>query len=384
MGRVKLASVFACAMAMVIAGAPAVGATPPQDEPGLVSPEGEWVLFDGVAAALIGPAEVPGPGDADATGKGYLNLDSDGGWVCFSIEHSGIDGTVNGAHIHRGAVGVSGGIEVDLDYATNGDRGCVSAGTDLIAEISGNTAGFYLNVHSTAFPAGAIRGQLDGNSATFFFFGNPNDFPFMGDWDCDGVDTPGLYRQGDGFVYLRNSNTQGNADVSFFFGNPGDIPLAGDFNGDGCDTVSLYRPQQGRVYIINELGSGDAGLGAADFDYDFGSPGDDPVVGDWDGDGIDTIGVHRPTTGEVLQRNSNTTGAADATLLYGNPGDRFFTGDWDGNPTDTPGVFRDSIFYLRNSNTTGVADQEIFAFVFPNDASVPIAGKRVPQPPDNG
>ncbi|HSJ70286.1 MAG TPA: hypothetical protein VLA29_01435, partial [Acidimicrobiia bacterium] len=38
-----------------------------------------------------------------------------------------------------------------------------------------------------------------------FFYGNPGDFPIMGDWNCDGVDTPGMYRQSDGFVYLRNS-----------------------------------------------------------------------------------------------------------------------------------------------------------------------------------
>ena len=59
-----------------------------------------------------------------------------------------------------------------------------------------------------------------------FYFGNPGDYGFMGDWDCDGVDTPGLYRQSDGYAYLRNSNTQGVADVAFFFGNPGDVPMA--------------------------------------------------------------------------------------------------------------------------------------------------------------
>ena len=39
---------------------------------------------------------------------------------------------------------------------------------------------------------------------TNFFYGNPADSPFMGDWDCDGVDTPGLYRRSDGYAYLRN------------------------------------------------------------------------------------------------------------------------------------------------------------------------------------
>ena len=46
-----------------------------------------------------------------------------------------------------------------------------------------------------------------GSLATEFFFGNPGDYPFMGDWDGDGIETPGLYRQSDGFVYLSNKNT---------------------------------------------------------------------------------------------------------------------------------------------------------------------------------
>jgi hypothetical protein len=136
-----------------------------------------------------------------------------------------------------------------------------------------------------------------------FHFGNPGDFPFTGDWDCDGIDTPGMYRQSDGYVYLRNSNTQGIADIRFFFGNPGDVPLAGDFNGDECDTVSIYRPSEARFYIINKLGEDEGGLGSADYSFLFGNQGDKPVVGDWDGDGIDEIGLHRETTGSNSWRN---------------------------------------------------------------------------------
>jgi hypothetical protein len=53
---------------------------------------------------------------------------------------------------------------------------------------------------------------------TNYYFGNPGDIPFMGDWNGNGIETPGLYRQSDGFVYLRNTNTQGPADIRFFFG----------------------------------------------------------------------------------------------------------------------------------------------------------------------
>ncbi|MCH7585671.1 MAG: SpoIID/LytB domain-containing protein [Acidobacteria bacterium] len=190
------------------------------------------------------------------------------------------------------------------------------------------------------------------------YYGVPGDYGFFGDWDCDGVDTPGLYRRSDGFVYLRNSNTQGVADVSYFFGIPGDLPLAGDFNGNGCDTVSIYRPSEARFYVINQLGSADAGLGAADYSFLYGVVGDDPFVGDWTGDGIDTPGLRRDSDGFVYLRNTNTQGVANVDFFYGVNGDVVFAGDWDADGDDTLGLYRPSngTVYLRNTNTTGIAD----------------------------
>jgi DNA-binding beta-propeller fold protein YncE len=208
-----------------------------------------------------------------------------------------------------------------------------------------------------------------------FFFGNPGDFPILGDWDCDGVDTPGMYRQSDGYVYLRNSNTQGVADIRFFFGDPGDIPLAGDFNGNGCDTVSIFRPSEARVFIINELGQNDGGLGAADFTYLFGNPGDKPFVGDFDIDFIDTVGLHRESTGLVYFRNSHTQGNADVQYIFGDPGDRLVAGNFSGFWEETPAVFRpsDLTFYIRHTNTQGNADRtETWAFTSPT--WYPVAG----------
>ena len=214
----------------------------------------------------------------------------------------------------------------------------------------------------------------DSGGVTTFYFGNPGDYPFMGDWDGDGVDTPGLYRQSDGYAYLRNSNTQGIADIKFFFGNPGDVPIAGDFNGDGFDTVSIYRPSNQTFYIINKLGSNDGGLGAADFSYVFGNPGDKPFVGDFDGDGIDTAGLHRESTGFVYFRNSHTQGIADNQFFFGDPGDRLVAGDWTGNGFDSPGLFRPSntTWYLRWSNTQGNADE---SFVWGQAHWLPVAGE---------
>ncbi|MDH3308147.1 MAG: PQQ-dependent sugar dehydrogenase [Acidimicrobiia bacterium] len=204
-----------------------------------------------------------------------------------------------------------------------------------------------------------------------FYFGNPADVPFMGDWDCDGIDTPGLYRQADGFVYLRNSNTQGIADIEFFFGNPSDVPIAGDFDGDGCDTVSIYRPVNQTFYIINRLGDGKGGLGAADFSFVFGNPGDEPFAGDFDDDGFDEVGLHRASTGLVYFRNTLTSGPADSEFIYGDPGDVILAGRWDGVGGDSVGIFRSDGFHLRYTNTAGVADERV---QFGSASWVPVGG----------
>jgi hypothetical protein len=61
-------------------------------------------------------------------------------------------------------------------------------------------------------------------------------------------------------------------------------------------------------------------------------------VGDWNGDGKDTIGVFR--SGRWFLRNTNTTGVADQTFSYGLPDDVPVVGDWNGDGTTTVGVFR--------------------------------------------
>jgi len=195
-----------------------------------------------------------------------------------------------------------------------------------------------------------------------FYFGDPGDVPFMGDWDGDGIATPGLYRQSDGYVYVRDTNTQGIADTEFFFGDPGDFPLVGDFDGDGRDSVSIWRSSEARVYIINELGTDGEGLGEAEFSFEFGDPGDAPFVGDFDGDGIDTVGLYRVATGFAYFRDSLTTGNADTSFFYGDAGDQILTGDWDGDGTDTVAVYRQSTgrLYINLENAESAADWQGF------------------------
>ncbi len=165
--------------------------------------------------------------------------------------------------------------------------------------------------------------------------------------------TPGQYRPSNGFVYVRNTNDTGFADVEFFYGVASDIPIAGDWDGDGVDTIGIYR--NGQFFLRNSNTTG-----AADINFAFGTNGDLPIAGDWDGDGVDSIGLVRGNL--VFLKNSNTGGAPDIVLVYGNGTDLYIAGDWDGDGIDTIGCFRptNGFVYLRNSNTSGVADLEFF------------------------
>jgi hypothetical protein len=212
----------------------------------------------------------------------------------------------------------------------------------------------------------------DGELASLYF-GVPGDEPFLGDWDCDGIDTPGLYRVSDGFVYLRNSNTIGVADIKFFMGEAGDRPLVGDFNGDGCDSVSVYRPGTGQVFIANQLGTEGQGI-AAENEFFFGNPGDRPFPGDFDGDGRTDIGLHRESTGLVYVRFDFSTGPAELDFFYGEPQDRILTGDWNGDGTETVGLYRpaDRFLYLSNANRQQEAD---VSYQFGEPGWIPVSGR---------
>ena len=203
--------------------------------------------------------------------------------------------------------------------------GAAAATADTVGMVDTGTGVWYLR---------------DGSGATTsFYYGNPGDSPFMGDWDCDGVDTPGLYRRSDGFVYLRNSNSQGIADVRFFFGDPGDQPVAGDFDGDGCDTVALFRPSTATVFIINELGSDDSGLGAAEYSFPLGGAGQQPVAGDFDGDGADEVALYDRNAASL--QFIPDPGDAATSVPFGDPGDLLVVGEWTGSG-DRLGAYRPS------------------------------------------
>jgi hypothetical protein len=134
-------------------------------------------------ANLLSTNEVPpivNPAEAAATGTAKIDLhltkDAAGAitaaTVDFNVTLSNFPGTsaITAAHIHPGAAGSSGGVLVSTNIAagqvtlTNGAGSFSQLGQPISAvnaqSIINNPPGFYFNVHTSANPAGVIRGQL--------------------------------------------------------------------------------------------------------------------------------------------------------------------------------------------------------------------------------
>ena len=115
-----------------------------------------------LTASLSGANAVGDPGDSGGTGSAVVDIDSDTNEVCYQITSSGTTEDPAAAHIHQAASDANGDVVVDFDWATNGTAGCVSGDAAVVASILADPSGFYVNVHTSEFPAGAIRGQLTG------------------------------------------------------------------------------------------------------------------------------------------------------------------------------------------------------------------------------
>jgi hypothetical protein len=116
-----------------------------------------------LTATLAGVTEGENPGDPDGAGTASIVIDPAAGTACWTLTAESIE-PVTQSHIHVGAEGVSGDVVVplDVDGFEGSSEGCIEPMEDaaILQEIVDNPAGYYVNLHTEDFPAGAIRGNL--------------------------------------------------------------------------------------------------------------------------------------------------------------------------------------------------------------------------------
>ena len=118
--------------------------------------------------ALTGEAEAPA-GDPVGTGTATIRLRKGQGQVCYVLAAENLPPAA-AAHIHRGEAGSAGPVVIPLrtPSASGASSGCTTVARGIVAAILSGPASFYANVHTSDFPAGAIRGQLAGTSTASF------------------------------------------------------------------------------------------------------------------------------------------------------------------------------------------------------------------------
>ena len=176
----------------------------------------------------------------------------------------------------------------------------------------------------------------------------------------------GVYSPSTGTFFLNYSNTAGTANVTVQYGPANSTPLIGDWTGQGFQTVGVYN--NGVFYLKNSDTAGNADI---TFQYGPINSSAVPLVGDWTGQGKSTIGIY--LNGTFYLKNSNAAGSADITFNFGGPGDIPVVGDWSGSGHTSVGVYDPSTgtFYLKNTLAAGLPD---YTFAYGPIGSTPIAG----------
>ena len=109
-----------------------------------------------LSAGLRGTNEVP-PNASVNTGSTSVTVDPTTGLVTWNTTSTIPVTSATGHHIHRGVAGVNGPVVINFNAAY---AGAVVVTPVLAAEVIANPAGFYVNLHTAAFPGGEVRGQL--------------------------------------------------------------------------------------------------------------------------------------------------------------------------------------------------------------------------------
>lgn len=211
--------------------------------------------------------------------------------------------------------------------------------------------------------------NTSGGADLTITLGQDGDLPVTGDWDANGVTDVGVLQTTGEFLLQLDADS--TTTVQFFQTPPENLPVAGDFDGDGFDTIGIYQTKSNEpFFLLSNSHVEESAVAKPEIVFVFGKKGDLPIAGDWDGDGLDTVGVYRPSTSEFFLVNDFFSGEV-TSFVFGTKGDLPIAGDWDGDGVDGVGVYRKSDFTMRLTDDFGVTER---LFRFTEEGDLPVAG----------
>lgn len=154
----------------------------------------------------------------------------------------------------------------------------------------------------------------------------------------------------------------GTAPVVIRFGLSTDEPLLGDWDGDGAANVAVRRPAESNFYLSTPAGT---------HVVNFGIPADRPIAGDWNGDGLSEIGVRRPGTPDFYLRHSD---GSVTHVPFGDADDVGVTGDWNGDRVTDLGVYDVATATYTLRVVTGNSAPWTAVVPFGNPGDIPVTG----------
>jgi hypothetical protein len=136
-------------------------------------------------------------------------------------------------------------------------------------------------------PIGSFNSQwwIAGGISPVTDWGRAGDVPVPADYDGDGLTDLAIWRPTDGTWWILKS--AGSGVETQQWGQAGDIPLPADYDGDNETDYAVYRPADQTVYVFSD------GCGQSQGIYLGWLGTGTPIVGDFDGDGIDEPGLYR-------------------------------------------------------------------------------------------
>ncbi|WP_210440992.1 M23 family metallopeptidase [Nocardioides xinjiangensis] len=226
---------------------------------------------------------------------------------------------------------------------------------------SGNSSGSHLHFEEksgrSVVPAWFNGSEFRSGAQTSR---NCVDVPLAGNFAGDRASEIAVFRRARKSSFIVH--VAGAAPLTVRFGKAYDEPLLGDWNGDGRLDVGVRTPRKSKFKLKTPSGI---------VKVRWGVPSDIPVSGDWNGDGSTEIGVRRAAEGTFHQRMPD--GSAVQVWL-GDADDLPVTGDWDGNGTTDLGVYDQATatFTLRSVDAAGLSVLEVVQFGAAGD--LPVTG----------